>query len=266
MGDVTQRSASGAAAPAPLRAARSASGAAAPAPLRAAHLIVSVSGLGAGAPLTAAVALADALDARRVPLTLLVGPQPHPEVAAWASARRLVGDAVLLRGTGSEIDGVGRPYRRLPAHEAGLRLTAALRRRDALGLSVDGFAAPGWSTSHGTRTALAAAGVGLVLDDEGVHRLGAHGAVVTSWRGPVVGRHDGQPGRPRRVRPARRRAEPGLIHLALRADTPVGTAGALVDEALAAGATPLHAGELSPRRSPRRTGATGDPEDWSITE
>jgi uncharacterized protein len=240
MGDVTQRSASGASAPAPLRAAR---------------LIVSVSGLGPGAPLTAAVALADALDARRVPATWLVGPQPHPEVAAWATARRRVGDAVLLHGTRTDQQN-GRPYRRLPAHEAGLRLAAALRSRDALGLAVDGFAAPGWSTSGGTRTALAAAGVGLVLDDAGAHRLGAGGAVTASWRGPIAGAE------PRR---ARRRSEPDLVHLALQAGTPAATAGALVDEALAAGATPLTTGEIAPRRTPRRPTSAGDPEHWSIT-
>ncbi|MDD7919836.1 DUF2334 domain-containing protein [Actinomycetospora callitridis] len=225
------------------------------------RLIVSVSGLGPGAPLTAAVALADALDARRVPATWLIGPQPHPEVAAWATARRRVGDAVLLHGTRTDL-AAGRPYRRLPAHEAGLRLAAALRSRDALGLAVDGFAAPGWSTSDGTRTALAAAGVGLVLDDVGVHRLAAAGAVATSWRGPVTGP---EAGAPRRGRPTRRRTEPGLVHLALRAGTPAATAGALVDDALAGGATPLGAGELVGRRSPRRTGAAGNPEDWSIT-
>ena len=91
---------------------------------------------------TAAVALADALDARRVPATWLIGPQPHPEVAAWATARRRVGDAVLLHGTRTDV-GAGRPYRRLPAHEAGLRLAGALRSRDVLGLAVDGFARPG---------------------------------------------------------------------------------------------------------------------------
>lgn len=225
------------------------------------RLIVSVSGLGPGAPLTAAVALADALDARRVPATWLIGPQPHPEVAAWATARRRVGDAVLLHGTRTEV-GPGRPYRRLPAHEAGLRLAAALRSRDVLGPAVDGFAAPGWSTSDGIRTALAAAGVGLVLDDAGVHRLGADGAPATSWRGPVTGPGVGVP---RRVRPTRGRAEPGLVHLALHAGTPAAAAGALVDDALVAGATPLGAGELVGRRAPRRAGATGDPEGWSIT-
>ncbi|GAA4773626.1 hypothetical protein GCM10023200_02560 [Actinomycetospora chlora] len=215
------------------------------------RLLVSVAGLAPGAALDAAVALADALDARRVPATLLAGARPHPEVVAWATSRRRVGDVVLLR---EEVP--GRPYRRLPAHEAGLRLTAALRARDALGLAVDGFAAPGWSVSAGTRAALAAAGLGLVLDDAGVHRLAGDGALTTSWRGPVGG-----PG----ARRSRRRAEPALRHLALDARTDPRLAGALVDDALAEGATPLGAGELVPRRAPRRPAALGDPEHWSIT-
>jgi predicted deacetylase len=229
------------------------------------RLLVSVSGLTPGAPLDAAVALADALDARRVPLTLLVGPQPHPEVAVWAAARRRAGDVALLHGTRVELPG-GRPYRRLPAHEAGLRLAAALRARDALGPAVDGFAAPGWSTSPGTRGALVAAGVGLCLDDTGVHRLGVGGATVRSWHGPVA---TGEPRRGSRrallTRSARRRPEPDLVHLALTATTPAPRAGALVDAALDSGATPLAATELVTRRVPRRPGAAGDPEQWSIT-
>ncbi|WP_433784214.1 hypothetical protein ACQPX6_28845 [Actinomycetospora sp. CA-101289] len=223
------------------------------------RLLVSVSGLTPGAPLDAAVALADALDARRVPLTLLVGPQPHPEVAAWAGARRRAGDVALLHGT--RVGQAGRPYRRLAAHEAGLRLTAALRARDALGPAVDGFAAPGWSTSPGTRGALVAAGVALCLDDTGLHRLGVGGATVRSWHGPVV---TGEPRRASR-RSLRRRPEPDLVHLALTATTPVTRAGALVDAALDGGATPLAASELVLRRTPRRPGAAGDPEQWSIT-
>jgi predicted deacetylase len=220
------------------------------------RLLVSVSGLEPGAPLAAAVALVDVLDARRVPATLLVGPRPHPEVVAWATARRRVGDTALLHGTRPELL-PGRPYRRLPAHEAGLRLAAALRTRDALGLAVDGFAAPGWATSAGTRAALAAADVGLVVDDAGAHRLAADGGITASWRGPVAG--------PGRAPPTRRRAEPDLVHLALPAGVDAATVGALVDEALAAGATPLTAGELVPRRGPRTPRAAGDPEHWSIT-
>ena len=240
------------------------------------RLLVSVSGLTPGAPLDAAVALADALDARRVPLTLLVGPQPHPEVAAWAAARRRAGDVALLHGTRVDADRGGtkrsgaaapeahhlRPYRRLPAHEAGLRLAAALRARDALGPAVDGFAAPGWSTSPGTRHALVAAAVGLCLDDTGVHRLGVGGETVRSWHGPVV---TGEPRRSLLTLPARRRPEPDLVHLALTARTPAPRAGALVDAALDGGATPLAAAELVSRRVPRRPGAAGDPEQWSIT-
>ena len=243
MGDVTERPASGVGATGPRRAAR---------------LLVSVSGLAPGAPLDGAVALADALDARRVPATLLAGPVPHPEVVAWATARRRVGDTVLLHGTRPRPE-AGRPYRRLPAHEAGLRLTAALRSRDALGLAVEGFAAPGWSVSAGTRTALAAAGLGLVVDAAGAHRLDADGAPATSWRGPVT-----DPGAPQR-RMARRRGEPGLVHLAVHAGVDPAVVGRFVDDALAAGATPLGAGELVARRGPRRAPVTHDPEHWSIT-
>jgi hypothetical protein len=55
------------------------------------------------------------------------------------------------------------------------------------------------------------------------------------------------------------------VHLALTATTPAARAGALVDAALDGGATPLAASELVARRVPRRPGAAGDPEQWSIT-
>lgn len=221
-------------------------------------LIVTVSGLAPGAPLDAAVALADALDARRVPLTLLVGPRPHPEVAAWATARRGVGDAVLLHGTRADPDPGRRPYRRLPAHEAGLRLAGALRARDALGLAVDGFAAPGWALSPGMRSALVAARLPLCVDDSGVHRLAASGEPAASRHGPVTG-----PGAPV-ARP--RRPSPDLVHLALTVRD-AGVAGGLADRVLDLGATPAAAtGVLArvPSRTPRRAGIQ-DPEHWSIT-
>ncbi|CAA9290464.1 MAG: hypothetical protein AVDCRST_MAG54-4394, partial [uncultured Actinomycetospora sp.] len=123
-------------------------------------------------------------------------------------------------------------------------------------------AAPGWSTSAGARGALVAAGVGLCLDETGVHRLGVGGATVRSWHGPVV---TGEPRRSLLTFPARRRPEPDLVHLALTTTTPPGQAGALVDAALDGGATPLAASELVLRRAPRRPGAAGDPEQWSIT-
>ncbi len=228
--------------------------------------MVTVSGLVPGASLDAALGLADALDARRIPLTLLVGPRPHPEVAAWAAARRRVGDAVLLHGTG---DGTGTPHadRRLPAHEAGLRLAAALRARDALGPAVDGFAAPGWALSPGMRTALAAAGLALYVDDDGVHRpatSGEHagrGTTAASCRGPVTG-----PGAPISRRALRRRAvAPDLVHLALSAPRDADVAGGLVDRALALGATPAAATDLLARTPRVRRPVARDPEHWSIT-
>lgn len=213
---------------------------------------MTLAGLTPGAPLAAATALADALDARRVPLTLLAAPRPHPEVAAWVGARRRAGDAVLLYGTRPE-PGTGRPYRRLPAHEAGLRLAGALRAveacsRDVPGAGLDGFAAPGWDCSEGVRRALAAAGLDLLVDDDGVHRLGPDGLPRRSHRAPR-----------------------GLVHVrgTVAEGGPHTTEVVrLVDRALAAGALPTTASALpAPRRAPAVTTRADvpDPEHWSIT-
>ncbi|NMO92102.1 DUF2334 domain-containing protein [Actinomycetospora sp. TBRC 11914] len=230
-----------------------------------ARLLVSAAGLAPGAPLDAAVRCCDALDARRVPLTLLVGPRPHPEVAAFAAARRRAGDAVLLRGTREAHDG-GRPYRRLPLLEARLRLAGALRSAETLGLAVDGFAAPGWAASAGTRRALAEAGLDLLLDDAGVHRLGPDGVRTTGVAGPVV--RPGQPASFPGVRLGRRRVvEPALRHLTVDVATGVRPLVEAVDEALAADAIPaVPAALVGPAgRRPRRPDAVVDPELWSTT-
>jgi len=244
------------------------------------RLLVTLAGLTPGAPLLGAVALADALDARRVPLTLLVGPRPHPEVADWTRARRRVGDALLLHGTRAD-PARGTPYRRLPEHEASLRLAGALRSAEALGLDVDGFAAPGWAASPGVRRARAAAGLDLGVDEDGVHRLDGRGVAAAACRGrvrSVTGRRAwSQAARSRTATPHVRRgtgrpAEDGLVHLAVLArglpaptEDPTDVLDA-VDAALAAGAIPASAASLRapvPRgREPRHL---GDPESWSIT-
>jgi hypothetical protein len=227
------------------------------------QLLVSLSGLGPGAPLAAAVRLCDALDARRVPLTLLVGPRPHPEVAAFAAARRRAGDTVLMRGTREAHDG-GRPYRRLPVLEARLRLAGAMRSAEALGLAVDGFAAPGWSVSAGTRRALAEAGLDLLADDAGVHRLGPDGVPTAGAAGPVV-----RPGAPApALAGLRRRAvDPALRHLTSDVRDADDALVEAVDAALASGAVPSGAGDLVGRAPRRRRSADGsvDPELWSTT-
>lgn len=229
------------------------------------RLLVSVTGLAPGAPLGSAVALCDALDERRVPLTLLVGPRPHPEVAAFAGARRRAGDTVLLHGFRSVHDDA-RPYRRLPVLEARLRLAGASRSAEALGLPVDGFAAPGWTVSPGTRLALAEAGLDLLLDDAGVHRLVADGVPTTGLAGPVVepGRPVASGWRPRFVRRPEPVAE--LLHLTVdapRSPQPLLTA---VDAALAGGALPVAAVDAVGRRRTRRSAdGSVDPEFWSTT-
>ena len=230
------------------------------------HLLVSLSGLGPGAPLAAAVDCCDALDARRVPLTLLVGPRPHPEVAAFAAARRRAGDAVLLRGFRSVHDDA-RPYRRLPVLEARLRLAGATRSAEALGLEADGFAAPGWSVSDGTRRALAEAGLGVLLDDIGVHRLGPDGVPTAGAAGPVVRPGEAAPSFAGIRRGGRRRGEPGMRHLTVDVTIGTGALVAAVDLALADGAVPdVPAGLVGPGRRPRRpAGGTLDPELWSTT-
>ena len=230
------------------------------------QLLVSLSGLGPGAPLAAAVECCDALDARRVPLTLLVGPRPHPEVAAFAAARRRAGDAVLLHGFRSVHDDA-RPYRRLPVLEARLRLAGASRSAEALGLSVDGFAAPGWTVSAGTRLALAEAGLDLLLDDAGVHRLGPDGVSTAGVAGPVVRPGDPPPSRLGLSRARRRPAGPDLRHLTVDAAAGVEALVAAVDVALADGAVPAVApGLVGPaQRARRAAGVALDPELWSTT-
>lgn len=229
------------------------------------RLIVTVTGIEPGAPLDAATALADELDARRVPLTLLVGPRPHPEVVAWAAARRRAGDAALLHGTGAPGDG------RLPAHEAGLRLAGALRARDALGLPVDGFAAPGWAVSAGLRRALGAAttgGVSVLVDADGVHRLDAGGVARGSCAGPVVA-PEAPVRRPAWPSRARRRHDRPVLDAPLRHVSAAAAGGPrfleAIDAALAAGALPTAPGALVPARPTTRRDGGGHPELWSMT-
>jgi uncharacterized protein len=143
-----------------------------------ARLVVSLSGIGIRT-LHRCTELADELDLREVALSLLFAPrvagsgQP-PVVVDWVRRRRAQGDALLLHG----FDHVPASRRRaefgsLPAHEAGLRLTAANRSMERLGLEVDSFAPPQWALSPGTLTALPRNGFVLCADAAKVHDLRA---------------------------------------------------------------------------------------------
>lgn len=103
------------------------------------------------------------LDARGVPVSFLVAPrirggyrlEEDAATVEWLAARNHTGDAIVLHG----FDDAATKNRRgefaaLPAHEAGLRLTAADRMMEHVGLRTRLFAAPGWAVSRGTELML----------------------------------------------------------------------------------------------------------------
>jgi predicted deacetylase len=159
-----------------------------------ARLVVSLSGIGVRT-LHRCVELAGELDLRGVALSLLFTPRVagsgQPSVVVdWVRQRRARGDALLLHG----FDHVPRrkaEFAALPAHEAGLRLTAAGRSMERLGFEVDGFAHS--TASPGTLTALRSRGFVLCAEAGKVHDLKtgvvhkgrvhglAHGERVEPW-------------------------------------------------------------------------------------
>lgn len=142
-------------------------------------LIVSVSGI-SERTLADVDAFCAHLDARAVPVSLLVAPRlkggyrldRDPATVEWLAARRARGDALVLHG----YDEVASKKRRglfatLPAHEANLRLTAADRVLEHLGLRTRLFAAPVWSVSPGVVKALPSNGFRLLADLHGITDL-----------------------------------------------------------------------------------------------
>ncbi|MGW5051161.1 DUF2334 domain-containing protein [Actinokineospora sp. NPDC004072] len=139
-----------------------------------ARLVVSLSGITARS-LDACAGFAAELDRRGVPLSALLAPRLlTAEVADWARER-----PVLAHGFDHAAAPCGRravPGRRaefaaLPAHEAGLRLTAAVAALDRAGLATTAFAPPRWIASPGTLVALRRAGFTLCADLVGVREL-----------------------------------------------------------------------------------------------
>jgi predicted deacetylase len=147
-----------------------------------ARLVVSLSGVSTRT-LSRCVELAAELDRRGVPLTLLYAPGQDGTARAvldWVTARQGNGDAVLLRG--------GPGFTAAPAHEAGLRLTAAVNLLDRIGLRVDGFAPPRWLATRGTLAALRRNGFQLCAELAGVRDLRA--SIV--HKGRVLGLGNGR--------------------------------------------------------------------------
>lgn len=161
------------------------------------RLVVSLSGIGCQT-LQRCVEFATELDNRNVPLSMLLAPRPDgmerptsdSPVLRWVKARIEGEDTVALHGF-DHAAGVrksllprlassatrqssvlrGAEFATLPAHEAGLRLTAALAVMDRLRLRVDTFVPPRWVASPGTLSALRRRGFEVCADLTAVREL-----------------------------------------------------------------------------------------------
>lgn len=159
------------------------------------QLIVSVSGI-SDRTLPDIDEFCRTLDARGVPVSLLVAPrlkhgyrlENDADTVDWVSARRSGGDAVVLHGFDEAATKRMRSeFASLPAHEANLRLMGADRVLEHVGLRTRLFAAPGWTVSPGTVTALPRNGFRLLAGLHTITDLVAGSTV----RGRVLGIGEG---------------------------------------------------------------------------
>ena len=143
------------------------------------QLIVSVSGV-SDRTLTEVDAFCELLDARGVPASFLVAPRikggyrldSDAPTVEWLADRRERGDAIVLHGFDEAATKKRRgEFATLPAHEANLRLMAADRVLEHLGLRTRLFAAPGWTVSQGTVMALPRNGFRLLAGLNGITDL-----------------------------------------------------------------------------------------------
>lgn len=135
------------------------------------ELFVSVSGI-SDRTLAGLDEFGRILDGRGVGMSLFVAPrrkhgyrlESDPATVDWLRRRRALGDAIVLHG----FDEAATRRRRsefavLPAHEANLRLIAADRTMERIGMRTRLFSAPGWAVSPGTVTALRRNGFRLMI-------------------------------------------------------------------------------------------------------
>ncbi|MBF5001325.1 DUF2334 domain-containing protein [Nocardia sp. BSTN01] len=143
------------------------------------QLIVSVSGI-RDTTLDQARAFAAEMDGRGVRLSLLVAPRlkgkyrltEDSRTQQWLRDRRAAGDAIVLHGYDQAATKRRRAeFAALPTHEARLRLTAADRVMEQIGLRTRLFAAPRWTASEGAVAALPEVGFRLALGLTAIHDL-----------------------------------------------------------------------------------------------
>jgi predicted deacetylase len=143
------------------------------------QLIVSISGI-SDRTVDDVDAFCAQLDTRGVPASFLVAPRMKggyrldndAPTVEWLAGRRDGGDAIVLHGFDEAATKKRRgEFATLPAHEANLRLMAADRVLEHLGLRTRMFAAPGWTVSQGTATVLPRNGFRLLAGLSGITDL-----------------------------------------------------------------------------------------------
>lgn len=159
------------------------------------ELIVSISGI-KDRTLSDVDGFRAELAARDVPVSFLVAPRlkggyrldRDTATVEWLTGRRAAEDAIVLHGYDEAATKKLRgEFATLQAHEANLRLMGADRVLEHLGLRTRLFAAPGWTVSQGTVTALPRNGFRLLAGLSGVTDL----VRQTTMRARVVGIGEG---------------------------------------------------------------------------
>jgi predicted deacetylase len=159
------------------------------------QLIVSVSGI-SDRTLADVDEFCARLGERSVPVSLLAAPRlkggyrldRDAPTVQWLTGRRAGGDAIVLHGYDEAATKRRRgEFATLQAHEANLRLMAADRTMEHLGLRTRLFAAPGWSVSPGVVTVLPRNGFRLLAGQNGITDL----ARGTTTRARVLGIGEG---------------------------------------------------------------------------
>lgn len=143
------------------------------------QLIVSISGV-SERTLADVASFSAQLDDRGVPASFLVAPRlkggyrldSDPATVQWLTDRRADGDAIVLHGFDEAATKARKgEFATLPAHEANLRLMAADRTLEHLGLRTRLFAAPGWNVSPGAVKVLPRNGFRLLAGLTGITDL-----------------------------------------------------------------------------------------------
>lgn len=145
------------------------------------------------------------MDRRSVPLSLLVAPRlkdkyrlvSDPPTQEWLRERRARGDAIVLHGYDQAATKRRRAeFAALPEHEARLRLLAADRVLEEVGLRTRLFAPPRWVASPGAVSVLPSTGFRLLAGMTAIRDL----TNETSIRSHVIGLGDGFRAEPWRCR------------------------------------------------------------------